>query len=213
MKTDWLSTLLDSKFFGSCIPHKELHRNEENVFCIDCSLGCCRHCMEAHRSHQQLQICKYVYNDVVRLQEIQKHLDCSNIQTYKINGKKVVHLNSRPQSKDTKSSTKYKSGCSCEGCGRFLQDLPSYFCSVACKVSAVSVKPKDQSQDLIPSPIPKIDMSSKENSHQETNTNEMESSISVADSSEEIKAGVSSALKPTKRTHKRKGIPRRAPLF
>jgi hypothetical protein len=36
--------------------------------------------MESHCLHRQLQICKYVYHDVVRLQEIQKHLDCSKIQ-------------------------------------------------------------------------------------------------------------------------------------
>lgn len=81
-KTDWLSTLLHRKFFGSCIHHQELRKNEENVFCIDCSLGFCRHCMTAHCFHRRLQICKYVYHDVVRLQEMQKHLDCSKIQVF-----------------------------------------------------------------------------------------------------------------------------------
>jgi len=78
--TDWLTTLLHSDFFDSCSNHQERRKNEKNVFCIDCSVGCCRHCMESHCLHRQLQICKYVYHDVVRLQEIQKHLDCSKIQ-------------------------------------------------------------------------------------------------------------------------------------
>ncbi|XP_062150166.1 protein RGF1 INDUCIBLE TRANSCRIPTION FACTOR 1 [Alnus glutinosa] len=210
-KTDWLSTLLHSKFFGSCIHHQELRKNEENVFCIDCSLGFCRHCMTAHCFHRRLQICKYVYHDVVRLQEMQKHLDCSKIQTYKINGEKAVHLNPRPQSKDTKPSTKSKLGGTCEACGRYLQDLPNRFCSIACKVSVISVKPKDQSHNLIAVPIPEIDMPSKENCYQETDMVE-ESSISIADSSEEIRAWLNSALKPRKLLHKRKGVPRRAPL-
>lgn len=55
-------------------------------------------------------------------------------QTYKINGEKAVHLNPRPQSKDTKPSTKSKLGGTCEACGRYLQDLPNRFCSIACKV-------------------------------------------------------------------------------
>lgn len=82
MKRDWLSTLLQSKFFGSCVHHQEIRKNEENVFCIDCSLGFCRHCMAAHCFHRRLQICKYVYHDVVRLHEMQKHIDCSKIQVF-----------------------------------------------------------------------------------------------------------------------------------
>lgn len=78
--TDWLSTLLRSEFFGSCFHHQEFRKNEKNLFCIDCNVGLCRHCMTAHCLHRRLQICKYVYHDVVRLQEMQKHLDCSKIQ-------------------------------------------------------------------------------------------------------------------------------------
>ncbi|KAK7836662.1 protein RGF1 INDUCIBLE TRANSCRIPTION FACTOR 1 [Quercus suber] len=212
-ETDWLSALLHCKFFGSCSDHQELRKNEKNVFCIDCSIGCCRHCIkdDDHCFHRQLQICKYLFNDVVRLQEMQKHLDCSKIQTYKINGKKAVHLNPRHRSKDARPSTKSKFGGTCEGCGRYIQDLPNRFCSIACKVSVVAVKLKDQSHNLIADPIPEIDMSFKENSYEDTDVNELESSISVADSSEE-RAWVSSFLKPRKVLHKRKGIPHRAPL-
>ncbi|KAB2620092.1 hypothetical protein D8674_037052 [Pyrus ussuriensis x Pyrus communis] len=180
-----------NKFFGSCGVHQHLRKNEKNVFCIDCSLRLCRHCMTSHCLHKKLQICKYVYHDVVRLQEIQKHLDCSKIQTYKINGEKAVHLNSRPQSKDAKPSTKAKFGASCEACGRYLQDMPNRYCSIACKVIVVACH----------------------NYNSETNMSEMESSsISLAESSEEMNAWVCPALKPRRLLHKRKGIPRRAPL-
>ncbi|KAJ6721345.1 PLATZ TRANSCRIPTION FACTOR FAMILY PROTEIN [Salix viminalis] len=133
--TDWLRTLLRSEFFDSCSLHQEHRKNEKNVFCIDCNVGCCRHCMRSHFLHRQFQICKYVYQDVVRLQEIQKHLDCSKIQAYKINGEKAVHLKPRPQPRDARPSTKAKFGASCEACARYLQDVPNRFCSIACKVT------------------------------------------------------------------------------
>ena len=78
-KTDWLSSLLQSKFFGPCSDHQELSKNEKNLLCIDCSLEFCRHC-EAHNQHRSLRIFKYVYQDVVRVQDMQKHHDCSKIQ-------------------------------------------------------------------------------------------------------------------------------------
>ncbi|KAF3432083.1 hypothetical protein FNV43_RR26822 [Rhamnella rubrinervis] len=212
--TDWLSTLLRSEFFGSCFHHQDSRKNEKNLFCIDCNVGLCRHCMTSHCLHRRLQICKYVYHDVVRLQEMQKHLDCSKIQTYKINGEKAVHLNPRPQSKDSKPSTKSKCAASCEACGRYIQDLPNRFCSIACKVSLVPMNPLDQSHNkFITVPIAQYgDLSLKESYNSETNTSEMESSLSLAESVEEVHAWVSAALKPRKLLHKRKGIPLRAPF-
>lgn len=209
-KTNWLSSLLKSEFFGSCSDHQDLRKSEKNVFCIDCSLESCRHC-KVHSQHRSLQICKYVYQDVVRLQEIQKHLDCSRIQTYKINGEKAVHLNPRPQAKDAKPSTKSKTGASCEACGRYLQDPPNRFCSIACKVSAVAVKPKDQ-RDKIELPLQFAGLSWKDNQNSETSSDEKQSSLSSTDVSEETKTWVSTSLKPRKQLNKRKGIPHRAPL-
>ncbi|KAJ6318465.1 hypothetical protein OIU76_013914 [Salix suchowensis] len=190
--TNWLSTLLQSDFFDSCSFHQEHRKNEKNVFCIDCSVGCCRHCMKSHCLHRQLQICKYVYHDVVRLQEIQKHLDCSKIQTYKINGEKAIHLRPRPQPKDARPSTKAKFGASCEACARYLQDVPNRFCSIACKEFT--------------------NISWKENSNAEKHSSENESSLSLTDMSEDTQGWMNSALKPRRQSHKRKGVPHRAPL-
>ncbi|EEF34841.1 protein RGF1 INDUCIBLE TRANSCRIPTION FACTOR 1 isoform X2 [Ricinus communis] len=220
-KEDWLSALLESKFFDSCDHHQELRKNEKNVFCMDCNLEFCRHCVKAHCLHRQLQICKYVYHDVVRLQDIQKHLDCSKIQTYKINGEKAVHLNPRPQAKDAKPSTKAKFGAACEACGRYLQDLPNRFCSIACKVAAVSVKPKEENHNrTITFSIQEFPhLTWRENYNQErqhSSENYESSSLSLTDTSEETTRGwtrtMSSALKPRRQLRKRKGIPRRAPL-
>ncbi|KAH1097890.1 hypothetical protein J1N35_014811 [Gossypium stocksii] len=211
-KTDWISTLLESEFFSPCSDHQDLRKNEKNEFCIDCCLEFCRHC-KAHSQHRWLQVCKYVYQDVVRLQEMQKYLDCSKIQTYKINGEKAVHLNPRPQAKDAKPSTKSKTGAACEACRRYLQDPPNRFCSIACKVSAVDVKPKDQSHKMELSIQEYQELSWKENQNLETSSEDKQSSLSSTDlSEEETKTWLVKSLKPRKRLHKRKGTPLRAPL-
>ncbi|XP_030506779.1 protein RGF1 INDUCIBLE TRANSCRIPTION FACTOR 1 [Cannabis sativa] len=209
-KTDWLNTLLRLKFFDTCVHHEEYRKNEKNLFCIDCNIGFCRHCVTSHCLHRRLQICKYVYHNVVRLQDIQKHLDCSKIQTYKINGEKAVHLNPRPQSKDAKPSTKSLCAGSCEACNRYIQDPPNRFCSISCKITIVPLKPKESSNF-----ITYEDLSCKEKSiNSETMLSEIESSLSLAESSEEIQpCWVNSSLKPRKLLHKRKGIPFRAPLY
>ncbi|KAL4282094.1 hypothetical protein GQ457_03G011040 [Hibiscus cannabinus] len=211
-KTDWLSTLLESEFFGPCFDHQDLRKNEKNVFCIDCRLDFCRNC-KAHSQHRSLQICKYVYQDVVRLQEMQKHFDCSKIQTYKINGEKAVHLNPRAQAKDAKPSTKSKTGAACEACGRYLQDPPNRFCSIACKVSAVDVKAKGQSHKMELQIQEFHHLSWKDNRNSEASSEEKQSSLSSADlSEEETKTWVIKSLKPRKQLNKRKGTPQRAPL-
>ncbi|XP_050234219.1 protein RGF1 INDUCIBLE TRANSCRIPTION FACTOR 1 [Mercurialis annua] len=219
-KGDWLSALLESKFFDSCDHHQQLRKNEKNVFCLDCNLEFCRHCVKSHFLHRQLQICKYVYHDVVRLLDIQKHLDCSRIQTYKINGEKAVHLNPRPQQKDARPSTKAKFGGSCDACGRYLQDLPNLYCSIACKVESVALKPKDEKNNkMITFSIQEFSQFSWKEDYinQETSYENEAVSISLNDEISEETSNqewmmMSSPLKPTKQLRKRKGVPRRAPL-
>lgn len=152
----------------------------------------------------------------------------------------------RPQSKDSKPSTKLKFGGTCEACGRYIQDLPNRFCSIACKVneipscfglnshflsfvflhdlnmshcstfqvSMVPMELNNQCCRFIDSESNLKDIPWKENHNLEINTSEMESSsISVAESTEEIKAWrVKTILNPKKLLHKRKGIPHRSPL-
>ncbi|KAJ0449198.1 putative transcription repressor PLATZ family [Helianthus annuus] len=85
-KCKWIVNLLESKFFGACIDHGSMAKSEKNVFCMDCNLCLCGHCVSGfkprchHHHHRRLQIFRYVYHDVVRIQDIQKHLDCSDIQ-------------------------------------------------------------------------------------------------------------------------------------
>ena len=47
-----------------------------------------------------MQIRRYVYTDVVRVQDIQEHIDTGGIQTYTNNSAKVIFLRWRPHNFD-----------------------------------------------------------------------------------------------------------------
>ncbi|CAN6478969.1 unnamed protein product [Victoria cruziana] len=130
-KPNWLEELLNVKFFKSCVNHQELKKNEANMFCMECVGKICHHCLPRHTLHHTLQVRKYVYQDVVHVRDIQKHIDCSQVQSYSINGSKAVFLNSRPQTKPPKPL-----GSECITCSRSLQ-APYRYCSIACKFSGV----------------------------------------------------------------------------
>ncbi|KAF8012920.1 hypothetical protein BT93_I0934 [Corymbia citriodora subsp. variegata] len=124
----WLHALLTEKFFNACIIHEEARKNEKNIFCLDCSTSLCPHCFSHHRSHRLLQIRRYVYHDVIRLDDAAKLIDCAYVQAYITNSAKVVFLNQRPQAKQCRGS-----GNTCSTCERSLQD-PFLFCSLYCKI-------------------------------------------------------------------------------
>lgn len=130
MKPAWLEGLMgETSFFAACGAHEDRKKNEKNVFCLSCCLSICPHCLPSHRSHPLLQVRRYVYHDVIRLDDLQKLIDCSYIQPYTINGAKVIFLNERPQSRACKGSANI-----CITCDRILQE-PFHFCSLSCKVN------------------------------------------------------------------------------
>ncbi|QHO60104.1 uncharacterized protein LOC107634721 isoform X2 [Arachis ipaensis] len=139
----WLSKLMGERFFGECGAHQNLRKNDKNVLCLRCCLSLCPHCLPLHPHHHPLlQVRRYVYHDVVRLGDLEKLIDCSNIQPYTINGAKVIFLNERAQSR---SSCRGGTGNSCCSCDRILQD-PFHFCSLSCKFEGLRV---DSSSELV----------------------------------------------------------------
>ncbi|MED6192310.1 hypothetical protein PIB30_009122 [Stylosanthes scabra] len=131
----WLSKLMRERFFGECGVHQNLRKNDKNVLCLHCCLSLCPHCLPLHPHHHPLlQVRRYVYHDVVRLGDLEKLIDCSNIQPYTINGAKVIFLNERAQGQSRSSCSRGGGTAnSCCSCDRILQD-PFHFCSLSCKV-------------------------------------------------------------------------------
>ncbi|KAJ8749021.1 hypothetical protein K2173_013464 [Erythroxylum novogranatense] len=128
----WLQVLLTEKFFNACIIHEEAKKNEKNIYCLDCCISICPHCLGSpHNSHRLLQIRRYVYHDVIRLDDAQKLFDCSFVQSYTTNNAKVVFLKPRPQTRQFRGS-----GNACNTCERSLQD-PFLFCSLSCKIDHI----------------------------------------------------------------------------
>lgn len=141
-KPAWMQGLLSEKFFVGCGTHDSARKNEKNIYCLDCCKSICPHCLPAHLTHRLLQVRRYVYHDVIRLDDLVKLIDCSYVQSYTINSAKVVFLNQRPQSRPFKGS-----GNMCGTCERILQE-PYFYCSLACKVDHIVNQGKDLSRYL-----------------------------------------------------------------
>ncbi|KAG6424200.1 hypothetical protein SASPL_114614 [Salvia splendens] len=141
-KPAWLEALYLQKFFEPCSIHDAAKKNEKNICCLDCCNSICPHCVLSHRSHRLLQIRRYVYHEVVRLEDLEKLMDCSNIQAYTINAAKVLFIKKRPQNRQFKGSANY-----CTSCDRSLQE-PFIHCSLGCKVEFVLKHYYDLSQLL-----------------------------------------------------------------
>ncbi|KAK1302432.1 hypothetical protein QJS10_CPB12g01586 [Acorus calamus] len=79
---EWVETLLNHKFFEVCDVHRELHKREINIFCIDCGLCFCSHCfsLSSHSPHRHLRIRRSMYQSVVNVDDLHNLFDCSKIQ-------------------------------------------------------------------------------------------------------------------------------------
>lgn len=113
-------------------------------------------------SGRPLQIRRSSYHDVVRVRDVCRLFDARNIQTYVINGARVVFLNERPhprgkhgagatQNRDEKKTSASSSAAgarrsSCRKCSRTLQSDTSRYCSIACKagVAGAAMEPSEE---------------------------------------------------------------------
>lgn len=85
MIPSWLELLLATKFFGACAEHQGIKKKiERNIYCVDCNESMCSFCFSSpscsHRHHRMLQIRRYIYQNVIRIRDMQKLIDCSEVQ-------------------------------------------------------------------------------------------------------------------------------------
>ncbi|MED6193154.1 hypothetical protein PIB30_016456 [Stylosanthes scabra] len=196
----WLKPLLKESFFVQCKLHADSHKSECNMYCLDCMNGAlCSLCLAYHKDHRAIQIRRSSYHDVIRVNEIQKVLDITGVQTYIINSARVVFLNERPQPRPGKGVTN-----TCEVCERSLLD--SYrFCSLGCKIVGTSKNFQKRKKHSAAMASDSEDSYSSNSSHGRHNN-----------SSDKVQSFTPSTPPPTSvnyRTAKRrKGIPHRAPM-
>jgi hypothetical protein len=77
-----------------------------------------------------VQVRRSSYHDVVKVVDIMKVVNISQVQSYVINGSKVLFLRRRPQPRPPKGAV---GASQCVVCARHLQDVNLY-CSLQCRL-------------------------------------------------------------------------------
>ncbi|XP_038694228.1 uncharacterized protein At3g50808-like [Tripterygium wilfordii] len=175
------------------------------MYCPDCKNGafCCFCRSSRHKDHPVIQIRRLSYHDVVRVDEIQKVLDITGVQTYVINSARVLFLNERPQPKSNSSK-----GVShvCEICGRGLLDLLR-FCSLGCKLVGIKKSKGGATFMLSEKNVEEEGTAAKGRRRRLLLTSSKEEELR-----EEIRYSSSTPPPTHTNSRRRKGIPHRAPF-
>ncbi|KAF6168584.1 hypothetical protein GIB67_005196 [Kingdonia uniflora] len=208
----WLKGLLSAKFYKPCKDHSGLKKNEGNMFCIDCNRCVCHNCLTCsslHSGHKSFPIRRYVYHNVVRVPDILKHLDCSDVQAYKSNNSKVIFLKAREYSNTPKPDT----GASCVVCNRVLT-RPYRYCSITCKFPISACELMGESTTTLLETLDSSSDCEKENGIEDLKeTLESRSSHVCEKQNLNERDEEESSVEMNKRKRRRKGVPHRAPFF
>eukprot|EP00884_Botryococcus_braunii_P013364 jgi/Botrbrau1/22028/Bobra.0024s0042.1 len=143
----WLQTLIAIDEFhkpcGRCTSVRQKASRETNAifFDLDDETVACATCVSfaQTRNHRILQIRRSSYHDVVKVSDIAKDVKLQRVQNYTINGDKVVFIKTRPNPKVPKLQV---GGSQCKACGRQLNDIGNWYCSLQCKLGG-SLSPSE----------------------------------------------------------------------
>ncbi|KAL4362992.1 hypothetical protein GQ457_04G009530 [Hibiscus cannabinus] len=185
----WVIVMYNTIFFENCVSHPDEKKNELDRFCIDCLKSFCSHCLSSHALHKHIKIRRYIYNDVINRQDLNKLFNCTGIQTYHTNKAKVLFLKQRTQSHQQQQRSNSRD-CRCSICDKGLQDTTSLYCSIACKV---------------------LDIHRDEES-EETSNHKLMGCLQHEEDDQEIYVRLPLTKKPRLR-QTRKGVPLRSPMF
>ncbi|KAE8790863.1 hypothetical protein D1007_34677 [Hordeum vulgare] len=134
----WLRPMMSARFYTTCKTHPDSRRGGvRTVFCLDCAASgagvgaLCSLCADHdHRGHRVIRVRRSTYSSVLLVSDVRGLLDVDGVQTYVINGARVVFLRERgPQHKHGRNPRTFVNHC---GCRRGLSDA-FRFCSLGCK--------------------------------------------------------------------------------
>ena len=146
----WTTAIIDKHFFAYCPHHPGLRNNAKKFYCLGCGpkggndgygANLCDYCMDWTSPLKKddpcrgccggrvIQIYRYMYQDIIRVENVKGLVDLSGIQQYRANDHPAVHLRPVPPPSNKSPYTTQCQG----GCGRFL-DPQWTFCSLACKL-------------------------------------------------------------------------------
>ncbi|KAM3400419.1 hypothetical protein ACQJBY_005349 [Aegilops geniculata] len=131
----WLRPMMSARFYTPCKTHPDSRRGGvRTMFCLDCAAAAgalCSLCADqGHRGHHVIRVRRSTYSSVLIVADVRGLLDVDGVQTYVINGARVVFLRERgPQQRHARSAWSFVNQC---GCGRGLLEA-FRFCSLSCK--------------------------------------------------------------------------------
>ncbi|PIA31222.1 hypothetical protein AQUCO_05100021v1 [Aquilegia coerulea] len=213
----WLIPFISNQYFEPCPLHAASAKGGRNMFCLICKgQAQCSYCMKLyHENHPFLQVRKCSYHEAVRLTDINKYIDGSNIHIYHIKKDNVIFLNERSSCKLAKGSAP-----GCKICHRNML-VPFKFCSIGCKIKGIKQGFEEVTFEL-PNVMSNIEPGNQfvsewiplPHSPQTIPNGDKESEPGDKASGSNPRPPSPDISRPLRgRIHKRKGIPRRAPFF
>lgn len=153
------------------------------------------------------QVRRSSYHDVVKVCDITRLADISGIQSYVINGSKVLFLRRRPQPRPPKGAV---GASQCVVCSRHLQDV-SLYCSLQCKLDS-QAGVKNVSLRSIPPYKGVSTMADSRSSGSGSGGPETPSHLMALRTLNDLGSDSDSASDSLFQQKRRKGLPSRAPM-